>query len=377
MPKADRLVDIVGAIHAAGLDEARWPQALSGIARLCGGVGTTFEVIDKTTMSHRAFQAAGVPLNLEEKYLADWAPRSPRVLHGHRFKSGEIGWDYQFIDERGMDRDGFYSELLPITDFRYFVSATVLNSPSDHVVVAVQRTRRQGHVGEAEIETMRLLVPHLQQAFDVATRLKGALQPVRLLEGALDWLNDGVALVRRDGHILYGNTSLRQIAARNDGVGIERGALAFSTGTARSALAGGLAALARLGVDGDARYAGCEFLVPRPQGRPAYVVALRPLAGAYVAAPAAVAIVFIRDPLTRNEAAASLLRGLFGLTPAESALALALQAGVTAADYARDCGLSANTVYTHLRRIKDKTGWHRRSQLGRKLNELQVPSRRK
>jgi DNA-binding CsgD family transcriptional regulator len=376
MPKADRLVATIGAIHAAGLDETLWPQALRGVAELCGGVGATFEIIDKIARRHRGFQAVGVPLSLEEKYLAYWALRNPRVNHCQRLHTGEVGWDYQFIDERGMDRDGFYSELLPITDFRYFVSGTVLNSPTEHVVVAVQRARRQGHVSEAGIGMMRLLVPHLQQAFDVATRLKGASQPGRLLEGALDWLNDGAALVRRDGYILYCNTSLRQIAARNDGVRIERGALAFTTGTARSVFEGGLAALARLG---DARRIGCEFLAPRAQGRPAYVVALRPLAvePAAVTVADAVAIVFIRDPMTRNEAAANLLRDLFGLTPAETALALALQAGVTPAAYARDRRLSANTVYTHLRRIKDKTGWHRTSQLSRKLNELQVPSRHK
>ena len=86
-------------------------------------------------------------------------------------------------------------------------------------------------------------------------------------------------------------------------------------------------------------------------------------------------IVFVRDPLTRSAAALRLLRELFGFTPAEAALAQALQRGVLPSAYARESGLSPNTVYTHLRRIKEKTGWTRTAELSRRLNALQVPSR--
>jgi DNA-binding CsgD family transcriptional regulator len=90
----------------------------------------------------------------------------------------------------------------------------------------------------------------------------------------------------------------------------------------------------------------------------------------------AVAIVFVRDPLSRNPAAAQMLREVFGLTEAEAALAFALQAGIPIAAYARERDVSINTVYTHLRRLKDKTGCTRLSELIRKLNDLQVPLRR-
>jgi DNA-binding CsgD family transcriptional regulator len=43
--------------------------------------------------------------------------------------------------------------------------------------------------------------------------------------------------------------------------------------------------------------------------------------------------------------------------------------------YARENALSPNTVYTHLRRIKEKTGWTRIAELSRRLGELRVPSR--
>jgi DNA-binding CsgD family transcriptional regulator len=90
---------------------------------------------------------------------------------------------------------------------------------------------------------------------------------------------------------------------------------------------------------------------------------------------AADVIVFIRDPLSRNAAAIRILREVFGLTEAEAGVAQALQTGIPIGDYARSRAVSLNTVYTHLRRIKEKTGCNRMTELIRKLNDLQVPLR--
>jgi DNA-binding CsgD family transcriptional regulator len=86
-------------------------------------------------------------------------------------------------------------------------------------------------------------------------------------------------------------------------------------------------------------------------------------------------IVFVRDPLTYRSVDVATLREVFGLTDAEAFLAKSLQAGQAPANYARERALSLNTVYTHLRRLKDKTGCSRMTELIRKLNELHLPLR--
>jgi DNA-binding CsgD family transcriptional regulator len=72
------------------------------------------------------------------------------------------------------------------------------------------------------------------------------------------------------------------------------------------------------------------------------------------------AIVFVRDPLSRSAAAGRILRDMFGFTEAEANVAQALQTGVSLTNYARARDISLNTVYTHLRRIKERraaAGW--------------------
>ena len=85
----------------------------------------------------------------------------------------------------------------------------------------------------------------------------------------------------------------------------------------------------------------------------------------------------MRDPLAQELVATATLREFFGLTDAEAALAQALQSGVTLTEYARQRALSLNTIYTHLRRLREKTGCNRMAELIHRLSELRLPVRRK
>ena len=108
--------------------------------------------------------------------------------------------------------------------------------------------------------------------------------------------------------------------------------------------------------------AGSDFPVMRSAGAPPYYVSVRPLPVGDKrrgAEAQAVAILFVRDPASPNAAAIRMLREVFGLTEAEALVAQALQMGITLTEYAATRGLSLNTAYTHLRRLREKTGCSR------------------
>jgi DNA-binding CsgD family transcriptional regulator len=221
---------------------------------------------------------------------------------------------------------------------------------------------------------MESLVPHAQQAFEVARQLKSAGEARHSLERALDWLADGVALVRADCSVVYANDAFQAIVRRHDGIRVRRGVLDIITAAARARFEQVIADIGRLRASDARSSVFADFPVPRVGGAPPYLLSVRPLAER-VAQGAAVAIVFIRDPASRNAAAPRMLREVFGLTEAEASLAQALQSGVVLGAYAREHAVSLNTIYTHLRRIKEKTGCSRMTELIRRLNDLQVPLR--
>ena len=191
-----------------------------------------------------------------------------------------------------------------------------------------------------------------------------------LLARALDWCADGVALVEVDCTVSHANRAFASIARARDGIVTRKGAVEIADLQMRARLAAALGAMLR-----EHEPAGgsepIDFQLPRPSGAPAYIISIRPLLGAMPHdAKRPVAVLFVRDRDVRGAGDARMLRDLFGLTTAEANLALALQRGVSPNDYARAHRISINTVYTRLRRIKEKTACQRLPELICRLAEL-------
>lgn len=89
-------------------------------------------------------------------------------------------------------------------------------------------------------------------------------------------------------------------------------------------------------------------------------------AGTIAGRPAA--ILLASDPERQWQAAKQrLLQQQFGLTAAETDLALAILAGETVQEYARRLGRSHDTARTHLKAVFLKTGTRRQAELVREL----------
>ncbi len=373
MADADRLVGVVESIYAAGVDNTLWPAALLAAARFTGSLAGTLEVFNKAPVAMYDFRMGGLPPLAEMAYLDHYAQHNPRAHYAFRHLSQRFLTDYDVIDERGMDREPYYAKYLRSIDLRYFLSAQLFNTPHQQAVVTIQRTRREGHVNGADVERMQRLLPHFRRSYDMAARL-GKLGGAGAAELALEWLADGVALLGSDGTVRHVNSALMDIAAAGDGVGLTLHRIELAGVAERAQLDSALKAASHM--RGHGADMSTDFSVARPSGAPPYVISVRPLvrgAGRFDAA--ASLIVFVRDPLARHAADLRVMQATFGLTGAEADLAHALQAGMSPAQYGRDRGVSANTVYTHLRRIKEKTGTSRITELIHKLNGTRLPLR--
>jgi DNA-binding CsgD family transcriptional regulator/PAS domain-containing protein len=373
MAESDRLLETIERIHGAGLDGGRWQEALGAISGLFGSHAASLEVYRKQPFALIDFHTAGLPPQGQTDYLNQYAIDNPRADFAFRNFSKVTLCDYQLIDERTMDRDAFYTKYLRPLDLRYFLSGQIMDTPEIQGIVSIQRSRRQGHVEKRDIERMLRLLPHVRQAYDVASRLGRTEAAMHSLEDALDWLADGVAILDREGRVLHANAAFRAMVRRADGVRVVKRHIEFAAATARSQFATAVAAVARLHDGGHA--VATDFRVDRGPEAPPYVVSVRPLVSVPPAPTGAAALAFFHDPLVSGERAYGVFRGLFDLTEAEARLARALQTGVSPVEYADRSGLSRNTVYTHLRRLKEKTRCTRLPELIRRLNDVQLAVR--
>ena len=109
---------------------------------------------------------------------------------------------------------------------------------------------------------------------------------------------------------------------------------------------------------------------------PALIASVRPLVGenGNISHNGAV-LLLLRDPLWRNVATTRMLQDVFSLTKSEAHLAQALCNGETTRAYASARQVSLNTVYSHLKQIRQKTGCKSVPELVRKFGEWNVPLR--
>src|SRR5579885_3178176 len=173
MKSGDLYVQAVEAIYACGSGEGRVADALTATSRLLGSQGATYEVIDKSAGGLLWFCSAGVPSAASERYADHFAALNPRIPPVLGQRTGELCWDYKLLDEAAMQRDEFYSEFLPSMGLRYFISAVLEQTEDRIAIVAVQRSRRAGHVTNREIALMYRLCPHFHRAYNMRKLLGG------------------------------------------------------------------------------------------------------------------------------------------------------------------------------------------------------------
>ena len=369
MGRTDELLDVIEAIHAAGLEDGRWPDALRSVTRMAGASAASLETYDFARRSHRMWHGYGSEPEMIAAYLSFhssdnvYAPDRTPGPGARKFPQGHI------LDAAGLGREPFYAEYITYTDPRYFAACILDRGRGPETVFTLTRDPSQGHMERADVELFGRLMQHARLALQVSARLGDAKGEARSLTRILDLIGGGVALLDRSGGVLHANAALTGMAAEGDGIRLAKDGVRLASREARERLGAALGAALALG-RGEDLAAPKSFAVGRPSGAPPYVLTLRPVFGGEAdEAPGAAAVLFVHDPRSGRATGTEGLRALFDLTPAEARLAEALMRGLSPVDHARDSGVSINTAYTHLRRLKDKAGAHRLPELIHRLNE--------
>ena len=302
---------------------------------------------------------AAESLHYEVEYAADniWFQRSLPYI-----RTGSVHFGDDRVSRRELQCTRYYQEFLRFLDVSHSLGICGLRERERVAFLTLCRSERLGAYEADERELIQRIAPHWVNAYALLTRMEA-------LRVQTDWLHrlrQGMFLLDADFRWRDGNDSAEAILAlgwlrgrRNQRLDPVSGATRHAwsqalkrIGDGGSGLAltfpihdacGRLVALARLSPYGSA--ANAEWL-------PAYVLFVAPLQGSDLPT------LSIR------------LRDTFGLTAAESHLALALHAQGDVALAARAMGITIGTARTRLQSIFDKTGLHNQSGLHRAIDAL-------
>ncbi|MGB6055620.1 MAG: helix-turn-helix transcriptional regulator [Burkholderiaceae bacterium] len=367
--RCHRLLDqAVESIYEGILVEQSRVGALRLIAEASGSVQASLVVMKRRTNRFSINENFNIPDTVFAGYNHYYHRHDPGLQFVDRIRPGHWYQDTRHFGERAMQRSEYYQDFMR----GHGLASTIANRLScDTDVVSslsLQRATGQAPYDEDDMRRLAEVIPHLQRAIRIRSRLQSMELEAEVATSALDRLRLPLLVVDEAGRLLLVNTEAESVLRRNAFLRIRQGRLMVG-----GLQAGLLEQLLRnaCGIDGPAvaggawiseteRWQASQLVVtPLPAAISGTRLGSRPLA-----------LVMLHEPLAAQMPQDSLLRHLYGLTPAEVRVAMAVLGGATPAETARQNGVGISTVRSQLKAIFLKTGTKRQAELIRLLMPL-------
>ena len=382
--QADGLFErAVETLLDAAFDDARWGDAFRAIDRLCGLNGGQFTALAANADGdpEATFAACYIDGDPHQEIVADWAANyasfSENVSRIGTLPIWRLTHNEELFTPAEKRTSLMYNEFQPKYDCRDQM-AVVVDRPSDERPGngCLFWTMTNGEAGwePAKLKRIRGLLPHIRQAVRVRQELVAAQAQAHAdVSGLLESTSLGVVFLNRRGAISSANQTARRMLAAKGGIyelhGTLRAGWPSDDARLRRLVTTALPRLGHLAVGGymsAQRSAGLPLILhvhPVTPGRVDFGV------------ERLAALVLIRDP-DANRLDPEMVADVFGLTAAETRVAVLLAKGRSVRDIARELDRSENTVRWTLKNVLSKTHTSRQADLVRLLLQLPPADRR-
>lgn len=361
-----RLISLLDDIYGAVTDREAWdPLAL----KIAGAFDASSCVVKSADTSGGGRGFGGLTPNITDRIWADYETH----YHAHDLwlaaslrRPSEVIMGREEVPEDWYLKSEFYNDFCLRAGVHDVLSAAFPLDGNMLGMVSVHRPRDAPRFTEHERVAFARLVPHLSRVLHLTNGLSTLTLDSLASLGALERSNLATIALARNGLILFANRTAERLLKKGEGLSTVNGRLSGTTGKVTGRLVALLHAVtAPEGASSGPRPEhGGGITIPRGEGRlplTALVMPFRPkLPATHAALPAA--LVFVSDPESATIATES-LQDLFGLTPAQAAVARCLAEGDSLEMIGQKLRISLHTARGHLKAIFAKTETSRQPQL--------------
>lgn len=365
-----RLIDI---IYAAAMNPDHWSDFLRACRPHIRHGRVVLHAHDVEHGDNFAMRHVDYPEDCVDAYREHFAALNPFPAVGSVQQApGRAYVQDELVPVDALRNTEYYEDFLRRWGLEASISANLHTDTQVRTSLSVQGPRQTfPDVVDDWVELIGLLAPHLERAAQIAKVTNNQVVREHAYEAALDTLRHGVFLTNLRARVLHCNRAARRELDRGDAMmRVHRGQLELLHRHNDRRLRRALHDL--LSGAGVASGRFSAFPLCNQQGQPAYAVYVMPWtlpsdrqewSQALFSVPEPLALIFLCRVGAAGITGAELLRELFGWTPAESRLALALANGDTVASFARRCHVSVNTARSQLQSVLRKSGLTRQSEL--------------
>lgn len=305
------------------------------------------------------YEATAMQSMMDHYYgINPWVPKKLLKPGGVLHRTEELYPENELINTE------FYNDFLrPHNLFKGF-GISVFNDRR-FSFLSIVRSPGAGAPSEEELRLLELLTPHVQRALQLHEKLASARLSDEPVSTVLDRLPFGFIAIARDRSVVHLNKIGSEICAARDGFWIDGDGLcrAGSNGEQKrfEALINGAVGHG----NSLTLRAGGVTSASRPSARPPYSVLVAPLPMPRfdLEVKRAAAMVLISDPDMHAPPPKQLLRQLYGLTEAETKLAIKLSQGLGLRAAGEELGIRYESARSYLKGVFLKSNTHSQGEL--------------
>jgi DNA-binding CsgD family transcriptional regulator len=354
----------IGTIYDAALDPSRWPAALEQICNFVPGSHANIFIQDAVVREANAMFTWGDDPNWHQLYLDKYAKINP-LFPGLLFHDvEEVFTASDVVPTAQIERTPFYREWQQPQGICDSMVTILEKSETSCAIIALPRHERLGPIVDSDRERMGLIVPHVRRAILIGKAIELQVARAEAFSDAINGLASAVYLLGPDCAFRHANRSGVSLIDRRDLLGVFHGQLRLVDLAADRELRAAVAAAAT-GGDLALGLKGIAIPLITKDGE-RYVAHVLPLTGGVRrrgSSPLSAAAIFVQKAALNLATVPELMARLYGLTPSEIAVVLAIVEIGGIPSVADVMGLSRETVKSHLRNIFAKTAVKRQSDL--------------
>jgi DNA-binding CsgD family transcriptional regulator len=298
---------------------------------------------------------------------------NPRVKAGMAAPALEVLAESDFITPDEHKRHPHYQEFARPFDIPY-ICLTTLDRPSEGLIgLAVTRTGKQGHISSAERRVFASIAPHVRAAVRTHIALEG--HGDALLSGALEAVSIPAFICDGSGRVRELTPAAEAVVSSCRGLQLRlgwlRAALPADTRALNEAIERAISTLGQGSVAGP-RNSTVAVRASADDAAPLLldVIALPNHRFGFTFVPRVLVLLRGEGVNAAEHRRAAILRSVYGMTAAETEIALELFAGKSTEDIAAGRRASVATVRTQIKSVLTKAGARRQIELVARLGRM-------
>jgi DNA-binding CsgD family transcriptional regulator len=360
--------ETVARVFDAVLDERQVPNALKAIANYAGATGAAYLLVNKLSGQVSTVVRWGSFAGSQAEYLAHYSKIDPFRVIQDRTACGALSWLSDSLPPSILRRDEWYNDFVLRGGVSDILSTKLYEGASHMVIVGLHRATDDTHSVPIDAAAFRTLMGPMRSAACVQVGLISSGFRSAIARDRLNHLHMGVVFTDGSGRIVETNQAGEAILRIGDGLTMRNGEICARRNFETAKLAHLIANAAP--ASGSNLSAGC-MLIARDEGRTPYVVRVAPVSARSAGYNLPAAMILVSNP-DENLISQRELADLYGLSPAESRVALAVSRGERLSSLVAEFGVQVTTLRTQLSSILKKCEVERQSDLVRLIGSIPV-----